>query len=110
MSKQLKNKIKKGYSTLRIRSNIGLATFEDEDEISEDVMESFKKINTIIEEFLGISDSELVQQIYDLGKECQTIDEFHSAIYASDLQIFNFCEETRQEIWNIIEESRNRSS
>lgn len=99
LGKQLKNKIKKGYSTLRIRS-IGPPVFEEENQINDNMRESLNKINLIIEEFLGISDSELVQQIMDIGKGCTNKQQFLLAINESSLKIFNFSDEIWQEIWN----------
>ena len=98
LAKQLKNKIKKGHETLRIRMK-GPPVFEEEEEINDDVV---RKINSIIEDYVGISDSELVQQILDIGKERTNPHDFLMAVNESDLKVFEFSDEIIYDIWAAI--------
>lgn len=106
MAKQLKNKIKKGHETLRIRRK-GPPIFQEEDEANDDAV---KKIEMIIEDFVGISDSELVQQILEIGKERVNPHDFLVAINESDLKVFNFSEEIIFDIWAAIRDSAKSPS
>ena len=68
-----------------------------------------KKINSIIEDFVGISDSELVQQILDIGKRSTNPHDFLLAINESDLKMFNFSEELVYDMWGSILDSKRES-
>jgi len=105
---KLKNKIKKGYETLRIRSKQGLAVFEEDDETIQDNAIN-EKINAILEEFIGISDSELAQQIHDIGKRCNRCTDFVIAINESDLKMFNFNNDMITEVWMVINTDQKES-
>lgn len=103
----MKNKIKKGYETLRIRAKAGPAIFEEEtDETNDDLI---KKINLIIEDFVGISDADLVQNILELGKAQNNPHEFLMSINQSDLRVFNFSDEILFDIWGAIKDAQLNS-
>lgn len=62
------------------------------------------KINGDLESFLGINDSTLAVQIYRLAKEAKDFTEFQELIRNSDINVFNFNEDTVGCLWrNVIE-------
>lgn len=101
----MKNKIKKGYETLRIRSkgSTGPPIFEEEDDTNDELI---KKISALIEDFVGISDLELCQQILDIGKQCNNPHDFLMAINESDLKVFCFSDELIFDLWGCIRDSQ----
>ncbi|KYN16330.1 PDZ domain-containing protein GIPC1 [Trachymyrmex cornetzi] len=65
-----------------------------------------EKINTILESFMGISDTELATQIWELAEgKCNSID-FAEAIDNSDLEDFGFTDDFVIELWGAVTDAR----
>lgn len=66
-----------------------------------------EKINNILESFMGINDSELATQIWELSEGKQNSMDFAEAIDDSDLQAFQFTDELIIELWGAITDARD---
>ncbi|XP_032678383.1 PDZ domain-containing protein GIPC3 isoform X1 [Odontomachus brunneus] len=65
-----------------------------------------EKINTILESFMGIYDTELATQIWELAEgKCNSID-FAEAIDNSDLEAFGFTDDFVIELWGAVTDAR----
>ncbi|CAG9832885.1 unnamed protein product [Diabrotica balteata] len=99
---------KKGYGsgkeTLRFKAD-GNAEIQEQD----DAMDiGIEKINGILETFLGINDSELAAQIWDLSVDKQNSMDFAEAIDDSELASFMFTDEIVIELWGVITDARDK--
>ncbi|KAJ8731995.1 hypothetical protein PYW08_014725 [Mythimna loreyi] len=93
-----------GKETLRFKAN-GQATIEnDHDEKSKAGIE---KINSLLESFMGINDSELASQMWDLADGKANSMQLADAIDNSDLQEFGFTDEFIIELWGVITDARS---
>ncbi|KAJ8732783.1 hypothetical protein PYW07_015382 [Mythimna separata] len=93
-----------GKETLRFKAN-GQATIEnDHDEKSKAGIE---KINSLLESFMGINDSELASQMWDLAEGKANSMQLADAIDNSDLQEFGFTDEFIIELWGVITDARS---
>ncbi|KAF9412928.1 hypothetical protein HW555_008707 [Spodoptera exigua] len=93
-----------GKETLRFKAN-GQATIEnDHDERSKAGIE---KINSLLESFMGINDSELASQMWDLAEGKTNSMQLAEAIDNSDLQEFGFTDEFIIELWGVITDARS---
>ncbi|CAG0883898.1 unnamed protein product [Cyprideis torosa] len=93
-----------GMQTLRIRSN-GQARVEDApDDI---VNAATEKINSLLETLLGINDTELALQIWELGQGKTNTMEFAESIDHSDLESFGFPDEFIFELWGVITDAKS---
>lgn len=92
-----------GKETLRFKAG-GNATIEQQDEIMDAGIE---KINNILENFLGINDSELATQIWEISEGKTNSMDFADAIDDSDLSAFEFTDELVIEIWGAITDARD---
>ena len=66
-----------------------------------------EKINSILENFLGINDSELATQIWDKSEGKDNSMDFAEAIDNSDLEEFGFTDELVIELWGVITDARS---
>lgn len=100
------DKTKAGYGTgkgtLRIRSK-GPATIESMDDVATVATE---KLNTLLESFLGISDMELAQTIWETGNGKTNPSDFAAAIDESDLREFEFTESFIFDLWGAITDAK----
>lgn len=92
-----------GRETLRFKAG-GNAEVEEKDEMMELAIE---KLNSTMETFLGINDSELATQIWDIAEGKQNSMEFAYAIDNSDLQEFGFDDDMIIELWGVITDARS---
>ncbi|XP_013188228.1 PDZ domain-containing protein GIPC3 [Amyelois transitella] len=93
-----------GKETLRFKAN-GQATIEnDHDEGSKAGIE---KINQLLETFMGINDTDLATQMWDLADGKSNSMELADAIDNSDLQEFGFTDEFIIELWGVITDARS---
>ncbi|CAH2107262.1 unnamed protein product [Euphydryas editha] len=93
-----------GKETLRFKAN-GPATIENEhDEISK---AGIDKINALLESFMGINDTELATQMWDLANGKTNSMQLAEAIDNSDLQEFGFTDEFIIELWGVITDVRS---
>lgn len=93
-----------GKQTLRFKSN-GKAEVEEMDDCAAIATES---INSLLENFLGINDSELASQIWDMSHGKQNTMEFAEAVDNSDLESFGFTDEFIFELWGAITDAKRR--
>lgn len=68
---------------------------------------AIEKLNSTMETFLGINDSELATQIWDIAEGKQNSMEFAYAIDNSDLQEFGFDDDMIIELWGVITDARS---
>lgn len=66
-----------------------------------------EKINNILESFMGINDSELSAQIWELSVGKQNSMDFAESIDESDLAVFEFSDEIIIELWGAITDARD---
>lgn len=95
--------ISSGTKTLRLRAK-GPATVDD---LPDDIVTvAIDKINALLEGFLGISDAELAQSIWETGTEAKNPSEFAQALANSDLQEFGFTEAFTFDLWGAISDAK----
>uniref|UniRef100_A0A182MHU9 GIPC GH2 domain-containing protein n=2 Tax=Myzomyia TaxID=59140 RepID=A0A182MHU9_9DIPT len=93
-----------GKETLRFKAN-GNAAIEDE---HDDATQSgIDAINSLLDSFMGINDSELATQIWELGNNKINSMDFAEAIDASDLEAFGFTDDFIIELWGAITDARH---
>ncbi|CAH1113943.1 unnamed protein product [Psylliodes chrysocephalus] len=92
-----------GKETLRFKAD-GNAEIREQDEVMDAGIE---KINNILESFMGINDSELAAQIWELSKDKQNSMDFAEAVDDSELAVFEFNDELIIEIWGAITDARD---
>ncbi|CAH1102380.1 unnamed protein product [Psylliodes chrysocephalus] len=101
------NGTKKGYGsgkeTLRFKAS-GKAEIQEQDSMMDAGVE---KINNILESFMGINDSELSAQIWELSVGKQNSMDFAESIDESDLAVFEFSDEIIIELWGAITDARD---
>lgn len=94
-----------GKQTLRFKAD-GSAQIEkvkDDDGVTIGV----DKINTILESFMGINDTELATQIWELSDGKRNSMEFAEAIDNSDLEAFGFTDDFVIELWGAVTDARS---
>ncbi|XP_018302707.1 PDZ domain-containing protein GIPC3 [Mycetomoellerius zeteki] len=92
-----------GKETLRFKADGSAQIVEQIDDAASIGVE---KINTILESFMGISDTELATQIWELAEgKCNSID-FAEAIDNSDLEDFGFTDDFVIELWGAVTDAR----
>lgn len=98
---------KKGYGsgkeTLRFKANGDAAIEDKHDESTETAIDS---INSLLDSFMGINDTELATQIWDLGSDKTNSMDFAEAIDNSDLEAFGFTDDFIIELWGAITDAR----
>lgn len=65
------------------------------------------KINSILESFLGINDSDLATQIWEKAEGKANSMDFAEAIDNSDLEEFGFTDDLIIELWGAITDARS---
>lgn len=100
-SKQQSQKsVGNGKQTMRMKSGV----VEDQDD-SVDI--AVAKINSLLETFMGIHDSELAQTIWELGRSHENPHEFCEAITQSEIDDFGFSEDFIFDLWGAINDARS---
>ncbi|XP_072396557.1 PDZ domain-containing protein GIPC1-like [Diabrotica undecimpunctata] len=101
------NGSKKGYGsgkeTLRFKAG-GKAEIQQQDSVMDAGVE---KINNILESLMGINDSELATQIWELSVGKQNSMDFAESVDESDLATFEFTDEIIIELWGAITDARD---
>ncbi|XP_035717611.1 PDZ domain-containing protein GIPC3-like [Vespa mandarinia] len=69
---------------------------------------AIEKINTILENFMGIYDTELATQIWELAEGKFNSIDFAEAIDNSDLEAFGFTDDFVIELWGAVTDARAR--
>ncbi|XP_066149523.1 PDZ domain-containing protein GIPC3 [Euwallacea fornicatus] len=91
-----------GKETLRFKAG-GKAEIQQQD----DAMDSgIEKINGVLENFMGINDSELATQIWEISEGKVNSMDFAEAIDDSDLAAFQFTDELIIELWGCVTDAR----
>lgn len=91
-----------GKETLRFKAN-GKAAIEEQDDIMDSGVE---KINVILENFMGINDTDLATQIWEKAEGKTNSMDFAEAIDNSDLEEFGFSDDLIIELWGAITDAR----
>lgn len=100
-SKQQSQKaVTNGKQTMRMKSGV----VEDQDD-SVDI--AVAKINSLLETFMGIHDSELAQTIWELGRNHENPHDFCEAISQSEIADFGFGEDFVFDLWGAINDARS---
>jgi hypothetical protein len=89
-----------GKQTMRMKSG----KVQDRDEI---VDVAVAKINSLLEVFMGIHDSELAQTIWELGRNYVNPHEFCVAVNQSEIADFGFSEDFIFDLWGAISDARD---
>lgn len=92
-----------GKQTLRLKSN-GTAAIEEVDNVRTQAEEN---INKLLETFMGINDSELASQIWDLADGKTNTMELAEAIDNSDLEAFGFTDDFIFELWGAVTDAKS---
>ncbi|KAH8234461.1 hypothetical protein KR038_010581 [Drosophila bunnanda] len=96
-----------GKETLRFKAN-GNAQIEPQ--FDEATVAGIEAINNLLESFMGINDTELASQIWDLGDQKSNSMDFAEAIDNSDLESFGFTDDFIIELWGAITDARRKST
>lgn len=96
-----------GKETLRFKAN---GNVEIEDKPDDSTQCGIEAINNLLESFMGINDTELATQIWDLGANKTNSMDFAEAIDNSDLESFGFTDDFIIELWGAITDARRRKS
>lgn len=102
-SKKGSSSIGSGKQTLRLRST-GPATVEDVDDSSNLAID---KINGLLESFMGINDTELAQQIWEIGNKQDNPSDFAMAIDKSEIKDFGFADDFVFDLWGAISDAKS---
>ncbi|XP_019881863.1 PDZ domain-containing protein GIPC1 [Aethina tumida] len=92
-----------GKETLRFKAG-GQAEIEQQDDALDAGIE---KINGILETFMGINDSELATQIWEMSVGKSNSMDFAEAIDESELASFEFSDDIIIELWGVITDARD---
>lgn len=92
-----------GKETLRFKANGNVEIEEKPDDSTQFGIEA---INNLLESFMGINDTELATQIWDLGANKTNSMDFAEAIDNSDLESFGFTDDFIIELWGAITDAR----
>ncbi|XP_045474060.1 PDZ domain-containing protein GIPC3 [Harmonia axyridis] len=98
-----KKGIGNGKGTLRFKAG-GKAEIQEQDDMMDAGIE---KINSILESFLGINDSELATQIWECAIDKSNSMDFAEAIDNSDLEAFGFSDDLIIELWGAVTDARD---
>lgn len=92
-----------GKQTLRFKAD-GPAIVEI---TSDSVDKAVTGINNVLENFLGISDTELAMQIWEAGDGCKNSVDFGVAISNCDLLELEFTDDVIIDLWGVITDARD---
>lgn len=92
-----------GKETLRFKADGSAQIIEKVDDAA---MIGVEKINAILESFMGIYDTELATQIWELAEGKYNSIDFAEAIDNSDLEAFGFTDDFVIELWGAVTDAR----
>jgi hypothetical protein len=93
-----------GMQTLRLKSK-GPATLQDD--VDPDVVTlAVDKINSLLDSFMGINDSELAQSVWEIGSPLDNPSAFALAIDGSELAEFGFTDDFVFDLWGAISDAK----
>lgn len=93
-----------GKETIRFKAD-GTAAIET-DEQDETTQKGIDAINVLLDTFMGINDTELATQIWELGGNKTNSMDFAEAIDNSDLEAFGFTDDFIIELWGAVTDAR----
>ncbi|RZF32048.1 hypothetical protein LSTR_LSTR005952 [Laodelphax striatellus] len=93
-----------GKETLRFKAN---GKCQIQEEPSGAMQIGIDSINQLLENFMGINDSELATQIWEQSEGKQNSMDFAEAIDNSDLEEFGFTDDFIIELWGVITDARS---
>ncbi|XP_069674901.1 PDZ domain-containing protein GIPC3 isoform X2 [Periplaneta americana] len=93
-----------GKETLRFRAN-GEAQIEEQPNDEQKI--AIDKINNLLENFMGINDSELATLIWEQAQGKSNSMDFAEAIDNSELEEFGFTDDFIIELWGVITDARS---
>ncbi|TMW40583.1 hypothetical protein DOY81_014337 [Sarcophaga bullata] len=96
-----------GKETLRFKAN---GNVEIEEKFDDSTQAGIEAINNLLESFMGINDTELATQIWDLGSGKTNSMDFAEAIDNSDLESFGFTDDFIIELWGAITDARRKKA
>jgi hypothetical protein len=76
------------------------------EERDEKVDVAVAKINSLLEVFMGIHDSDLAQTIWELGRNHVNPSEFCMAVNGSEIADFGFADDFIFDLWGAISDAR----
>lgn len=91
-----------GKQTLRFKAG-GAAVVEI---VDDSVDKAVTGINNVLENYLGISDSDLALQIWDAGEGCDNSVQFATAIDSCDLGELQFSDDVIIDMWGVVTDAR----
>ncbi|CAF1135527.1 unnamed protein product [Adineta ricciae] len=92
--------VKSGTKTLRFKAD-GQASVEEVDDV---MLKAIDRINTLLEKYMNINDSDLAQQIWELSENKKNPSDFATAIDESEIGSFNFTDEFIFDLWAAIDD------
>ncbi|XP_043510439.1 PDZ domain-containing protein GIPC3 isoform X2 [Frieseomelitta varia] len=92
-----------GKETLRFKADGSAQIIQ---EVDNTATIGIEKINVILESFMGIYDTELATQIWELAEDKRNSSEFAEAIDNSDLEAFGFTDDFVIELWGAVTDAR----
>ncbi|KOC61648.1 PDZ domain-containing protein GIPC1 [Habropoda laboriosa] len=103
MKKGKKSGYGTGKETLRFKADGSAQIVEKMDDVT---TVGINKINVIMESFMGIYDTELATQIWELSEDKWNSMEFAEAMDNSELEDFGFTNDFVMELWDAITDAR----
>ncbi|KAI6231207.1 hypothetical protein M3Y95_00357000 [Aphelenchoides besseyi] len=95
-----------GNQTIRFFSNGEVAIEEEGPD-----PELIAKINTILEEYLGVNDDDLALNIWELGRDCSDLLEMRERLRQSvELSPFQFPDELVFDFWGVVTDQKAKNS
>lgn len=93
-----------GKQTLRLRSK-GPATVESVPDAVVNI--AIDKINGLLESYMGINDTELAQNIWEIGNKKDNPHDFATAVDESELEAFGFTDDFIFDLWGSISDAKS---
>ncbi|KHJ75772.1 PDZ/DHR/GLGF domain protein [Oesophagostomum dentatum] len=68
--------------------------------------EMIKRLNEVLDSYLGVQDDQMAQALWDLALTCETLPELTKAVRESELSVFGFPDDLILDIWGILSDWR----
>ncbi|KHJ77844.1 hypothetical protein OESDEN_22536 [Oesophagostomum dentatum] len=65
-----------------------------------------KRLNEVLDSYLGVQDDQMAQALWDLALTCETLPELTKAVRESELSVFGFPDDLILDIWGILSDWR----
>jgi hypothetical protein len=93
-----------GKETLRLRNNGPAQLVKAPDYFTQTAVD---RINSLLENFVGINDVDLATQIWEMTDGCQNTMEFAESVDNSELESFGFTDDFIIEVWGIVTDAKS---